>query len=172
MRKFFRRMLYWRQLWRAGVSVRPGVTIISPQSLVLGRNCHIGSDCFLDARGGLQIGDGTIFANEVKILTYNHNLRDRKQTPYDVRLEKKKVVIGSGCWLGRNVLVAPGANMGNGAVAGLGTVVVGTVAANTLVIGNPQRKMRELENVDELYRENGKRSSLFQIIRYVRLRGL
>lgn len=172
MRKLFRKIYHWHSLWQSGLSTRPGVTVVSPQSLSLGRNCHIGTGSFLDARGGLEIGDGTIFSDDVAVLTYNHNLRDRRLLPYDERIEKKKVLIGRGCWLGRGVLVAPGATIGVGAAVGMGTVVAGIVADNTLVVGNPHRQVRELAKVDREYRAGGRRSSLFQIIRYVRFRGI
>lgn len=154
------------------MSVRPGTTIVAPRRLKLGRNCHFGTNCFLDARGGLEIGDGTIFANDVKVLTYNHNLKDRTRIPYDHRIDTKTVRIARGCWLGQSVLVAPGTEIGEGSVAGIGTMVVGKVGAHTLVVGNPCRAVRQLDNAERIYRLNGRRTSLLNVMRYVKLRNI
>ena len=53
------------------------------------------------------------------------------------------VVIGSHCWIGAGAMIRQGIEIGAKAIVGLGAVVVNTVAADTIVAGNPARLKRE-----------------------------
>ena len=50
--------------------------------------------------------------------------------------------LGHDVWIGHGVVVLPGVSMGNGAVAGAGSVVTKDVPAWTIVVGNPARVLR------------------------------
>lgn len=52
--------------------------------------------------------------------------------------------IGRGAWLGANVTILPGVNIGDGAVVGAGSVVTKDVEPNAVVVGSPARKVREV----------------------------
>lgn len=56
--------------------------------------------------------------------------------------------IGNDVWIGQNVLILPGTNIGNGAVIGAGSVVAGKIPAYSIAVGNPCRviKMRFSDN--------------------------
>lgn len=56
------------------------------------------------------------------------------------------VKTGTGCELGANATVRGGVSMGQGSMAALGAVVMNDVAAQALVIGNPARPIRELDD--------------------------
>lgn len=57
----------------------------------------------------------------------------------------KPIHIGPDCWLGGNVIVLPGVNIGNGATIGAGSVVTKDVPPYTVVAGNPARIIRTIE---------------------------
>ena len=50
--------------------------------------------------------------------------------------------LGHDVWIGHGVVVLPGVSMGNGAVAGAGSIVTKDVPAWTIVVGNPARILR------------------------------
>ena len=50
--------------------------------------------------------------------------------------------LGHDVWIGHGVVVLPGVSLGNGAVAGAGSVVTKDVPAWTIVVGNPARVLR------------------------------
>jgi acetyltransferase-like isoleucine patch superfamily enzyme len=56
---------------------------------------------------------------------------------------KGDVVIGHDVWIGAGVTVLSGVHIGNGAVLGASAVVTSDVAAYTIVVGNPARKVRD-----------------------------
>lgn len=65
--------------------------------------------------------------------------RGRRYKTTDNRL---RITIGNDVWLGENVIVTNGANIGNGVIAGAGTVITKDVPDYAIVIGNPARVLR------------------------------
>jgi maltose O-acetyltransferase len=57
----------------------------------------------------------------------------------------KAIVIEDNVWIGGGAILLPGVKMGRKAVVGAGAVVSRNIPANTVVAGNPDRVIRELE---------------------------
>jgi len=55
----------------------------------------------------------------------------------------KKVTIGDRVWIGNNVIVLPGVNIGEGAVCCAGCVVTKSVEPYAVVAGIPAKKVNE-----------------------------
>jgi acetyltransferase-like isoleucine patch superfamily enzyme len=53
----------------------------------------------------------------------------------------KPVVIERNVWLGRGAMVFPGVTIGENSVVAANAVVMASVPANSLVMGNPARRM-------------------------------
>ncbi|MCV5360328.1 acyltransferase, partial [Escherichia coli] len=79
------------------------VKIFDIGSLSIGKHSTINYGCFLDNRGGLDIGDNVNISHCVKIYTMGHDLDD----PF-AKLVKGRVQIGSNSWVFPNVLIMPG----------------------------------------------------------------
>lgn len=58
----------------------------------------------------------------------------------------KPVTIGDGVWIGGNVTVLMGVTIGKNAVIGAGAVVTHDVPENAVIVGNPARVVRYIEN--------------------------
>ncbi len=60
---------------------------IDPHMMEIGNNVYIGFGGFFVASGGIKIGDGSILAHNVEIMTRNHNYDsdDLQSIPYDSR---------------------------------------------------------------------------------------
>ncbi len=56
----------------------------------------------------------------------------------------KPVTIGDNVWIGGRAVINPGVTIGDNAVIASGSVVTKDVPANTVVGGNPARKLKEL----------------------------
>jgi len=64
-------------------------------------------------------------------------------------VEVKPVKVGNKSWLGLNVIILKGVEIGEGAVVGAGSVVVKNVPAWTIVAGNPASVIRSISSEDK-----------------------
>ena len=122
--------------------------IQSPFRCDYGYNIRIGRRSFINYGGILldvapiTIGDEVLIATNVQILTATHPLdAQRRRAWWEFA---KPISIADGVWIGGGALVLPGVSIGENAVVGAGAVVTKDVAANTVVVGNPARVVREL----------------------------
>jgi acetyltransferase-like isoleucine patch superfamily enzyme len=98
------------------------------------------SGCYIQGIGKIYIGDYTIVAQNVSIVSANHDLYDkRKHNP-------NEVIIGKYCWLGVGCTVLPGVRLGDFTVVGAGSVVTKSFPkGNCVIAGNPARLLRMLD---------------------------
>lgn len=126
----------------ASVRVHGRIQIIAPHRLKLGEHVRIGRGCFFHCLGGLSVGDNTQISRDVVIYTASHDYHG-DAIPYDRRYVEKPVVIGRSVWIGMGVFIAPGVTIGDGAVVGLGAVVAKDIPPGEVVVGAPQRVVRQ-----------------------------
>ena len=90
------------------------------------------------ANAKIVIGNGTWIANNVGIITTNHDLRDPS-----VHGEGKEIQIGECCWIGFNSVILPGVTLGPHTIVGAGSVVTHSFPDGYCVIGgNPARYIK------------------------------
>ena len=109
--------------------------------LKIGKGTIVGDNALLDARSGLTLGENVNISSNVSLYTYQHDHRD----PYFrcTSDNTKPIAISNRAWLGSNVIVLPGVNIGEGAVCCAGCVVTKDVEPYTVVAGIPAKKVNE-----------------------------
>jgi len=115
---------------------------------VLGAGCVVGKSAFIDT--GVIMGDrvkvqnhvslfhGVVLGDDVMVgpsACFTNDLRPRTADGWVLT----ETVVGSGVGIGANSTIVCGATIGDWALIGAGTVVVGDVPAHALVVGNPSR---------------------------------
>ncbi|MCK4441368.1 MAG: acyltransferase [Sulfurovaceae bacterium] len=127
------------------------ITIQDSQNLILGDYVNIGSGSYLNCKGGISIGDGTMISRNVLIYSSNHNTNG-SLIPFDDKYICKKVTIGKSVWIGMNVTIVPGVTIGDGAIIGMGTTVSEDIPAGAVVVGAKQRivKYRDMDTFLDL----------------------
>lgn len=110
--------------------------------LKLGRHVLIGSHCFISSdQGGVSIGDHSMIGPAASVIGNNYRY-DRLDVPISQQPQTSKgIVIGEGVWLGAGAVVLDGAHIGDGVIVTPNSVVGGRVAPNTIVQGNPAKKI-------------------------------
>lgn len=121
------------------------------RNIRIGRYTRIGKDCHLDGEGGITIGDGTILAPRVVILTSTHRYKGATTLPYGIEDDLLPVTIGKGCWIGWGAMIRPGVTIGDGAIVAMGAVVVNDVQPGDVVGGNPARKIATRDNMHDVH---------------------
>lgn len=91
------------------------------------------------------VEDGVDMARGVYISDHSHSFDDPDAFIRDQPLFKiAPVRIGSGAWLGQNVVVMPGVTIGRGAVVGANSVVRDDVPDRAVAVGSPARIVKQL----------------------------
>jgi acetyltransferase-like isoleucine patch superfamily enzyme len=117
-----------------------GSELLGPVNI--GSNVFINRDAYI--RSNVTIGDGVSIGPFVRLISDSHEIGHSGHRAGRVRTEA--ITIGSGVWIGANVIVLGGAEIGSGAIIAAGAVVVENVEPNTLVAGIPAKLIRVLGN--------------------------
>ncbi len=96
--------------------------------------------CYIQGENGISIGDGTIFAPGVKIISANHDAGN-----YSKWIEVQGVSIGKNCWIGANAVILPQVTLGNNVIVGAGAVVTRSFPDNSVLAGVPAKLIRQKE---------------------------
>lgn len=132
------------------------------QFVVVLKGARIGVDCNICAhsliegavvigdrvtvKSGVQIWNGSVIGNDVFIgpnVTFSNDLFPRSKKYHR---EFHGVIIHEGASLGANATLLPGVTVGEKAMVGAGAVVTKDVPAHAVVIGNPAKIIRYLED--------------------------
>ena len=108
------------------------------RGIVIGRRTVIGRECWLDARGGLRIGDDVSMNRGVWLIAGDHDPNDPQ---FGTRFAP--IVVGDRAFFGSRAMVLKGVTIGEGAVVAAGAVVTRDVAPYAIVAGNPARVVGE-----------------------------
>lgn len=137
----------WLLLRISGLAVQRSVIdsrgYIGSRLISIGRGASINHAVFLDGSARVSIGESVSIGMNVLVLTGSHELGGPSKRAGE--LNKAPVTIEEGAWVGANSVILPGVTIGRGAVVGAGSLVMKDVAANTVVMGNPARVVKRLD---------------------------
>ena len=113
----------------------------SVENLSVGNDVYIGPEAWIDAQGHVTICDGSVIGPRLKLYSASHNYRSDRLVPYDEKILNGPVIIGANTWIGGDVIIVPGVEIGEGCVVGAGAVVTRSHPACTILGGNPARQI-------------------------------
>lgn len=137
-----RRRLMSKHFAKVGenIHINEGVVIRNIEKMEVGDNVFLGVDNYLQAAAGLEIGDNTMLGPGVKIWTQNHKFEDIDTPIVEQGYDFKKVKIGKNVWVGANVFIMPGAEIGDGCIISAASVVgAKKIPPYSILAGNPAR---------------------------------
>lgn len=118
--------------------------VTAPARIRIGRGVErsfaLSGGCYIQAINGIEIGDDTLFGPGVKMISANHSADLSRHD------ESPPIRIGAGCWIGSNAVILPGVELGDRVVVGAGAVVTRSFPPNTVIAGNPARRLRSSES--------------------------
>lgn len=117
-------------------------TVLGPEGLKLGRNCHINRNSLIDARGSIIIHNNVSISHRVVIMTAGHNYKSK-----DFEYITDIVEIDDYVWVGVNATILGPAHIGRGAIVCAGAVVTKDVPENTIVAGIPAKIIGVRNNI-------------------------
>lgn len=140
--RFFNKLRYWISLRVRNLN-RMRYRLLGVD---VGKNCFISLGAYIDTcyPGSITIGEGTFITRDAKLIAHDHSVY--RLPPDDAGKRDdgrgtihlgKKVFVGAGAIILRNVTV------GDNAIISAGSVVGRDVPANVVVMGNPARVIKE-----------------------------
>jgi acetyltransferase-like isoleucine patch superfamily enzyme len=112
--------------------------------LEIGEDCFVGDECLLDLAEGIRLERQVTLAERVVVLTHlNVGYEDHPLQRHFPAMAAP-VVLREGCFVGANVTILAGVEIGAQAFVAAGSVVTESVPPRTLVGGVPARRIREL----------------------------
>lgn len=128
-----------------GNGTKIGTFVEIQKGVVIGKNCKISSHTFICEGVTIEdecfIGHGVMFTNDRYPRATNNDgsLQTGKDWPVEPILVKRRASIGTGA------TVLPGVTIGENAIVGSGAVVTRDVPAGTIVVGNPAKHLRGVD---------------------------
>jgi len=121
----FRRRRIPKYFAAAGTNllIQEGVRYRGVHKIRVGDDCGLGVDSFLQASGGITLGNRVLLGPGVRIWSVNHVTSDPDRPISEQGYERDEVVIEDDCWLGMSVIILPGVHLPKGCVVSAGSVV-------------------------------------------------
>jgi acetyltransferase-like isoleucine patch superfamily enzyme len=131
--KLFGSKIYWYK--------EKDCIVNNSRNIFVGINSNIGrSGNYIQAAGGIHIGNYVRIATNVGLLSSNHDLYDHNLS------HDKPIKIGDYSWIGMNSIITAGVELGTRTIVGAGSVVTKSFPEGFCVIaGNPAKVIKLLE---------------------------
>ena len=152
------RMVYgWRALdgrWLPHTRVSSQAYIEHPHKLQMADHVFIGPFNFIDASGGLTLGEGCQITNHVSVLTHSTHVAIRVcgrgyfGDPRPAGYKQAATSIGAYTFVGPHAVIAPGAKIGRGVLVRAYSYVSGEVPDFAIVEGQPARAVGDTRELD------------------------
>jgi acetyltransferase-like isoleucine patch superfamily enzyme len=126
------------------VLVGPDVEIRHWRELSVGNNVSIHRGCYIDALGGVTIGDDVSIAHGTSILSFEHGWADPASPIRDNPVTKAPVLIAGDVWIGCGCRILAGVTINRRTIVAAGAVVTKDVPAGTIVGGVPAKVLRSI----------------------------
>ena len=114
--------------------------------LRLGSNISIQRGCYIDAVGGITIGDNVSIAHGTSILSSNHQWDDLSLPIRENPEKPESVRIMNDVWIGCGCRIMAGVTIESRTVIAAGAVVLEDVQSGTLVGGIPARYLKGIKD--------------------------
>lgn len=105
----------------------------------IGRNVTIGEYSFLNGAGNIIIEDNVLCADKINLVSTDHMYTDINIPIRNQGAINAPIIIGEGCWVGINVSILAGTEIGKNCVVGANSVVKGKFPDYCVIAGNPAR---------------------------------
>ena len=121
------------------VVIRANVNISFPWRLTIGDHVWIGEDVGILTLAPVTIESNVCISQRAYLCTGSHDFRRE-----DFKLQVAPITVREGSWIAAACFIAPGVEIGAGAIVSAGSVVFTNVAPKAFVRGNPAAVVSEM----------------------------
>jgi acetyltransferase-like isoleucine patch superfamily enzyme len=116
--------------------------MLATPTVSIGKHCVIGRGSHIIGHWSIELGDDIQTGPYVYITDQNHSYEDIDEPVGWQRPTEGAVKIGPGSWLGANVVILPGTQLGRNTTVAAGAVVRGTFPDHVVLGGVPAKVLR------------------------------
>ncbi len=117
-----------------------GIWKVGP-SIIIKDNVFIGNNCEFNITDKIIIEKDCLIASGCKFIDHNHSFSSVTEIIRKQKSTKKQIHIGPNVWLGVNVVVLMGIEIGEGAIVAAGAIVVESIPPFEIWGGVPAKKI-------------------------------
>lgn len=121
-----------------GLVIKPSVNIKFPWKLVVGNDCWIGENVWIDNLDNVSIGSNVCLSQGALLLTGNH---DYTISTFDYR--NAPIIIEDGVWIGAQSVVCSGVVCKSHSILTVGSIATKDLDEYTIYQGNPAIAIRK-----------------------------
>lgn len=126
------------------------VNYLRSNGMVIGNNTviYLSNNCVIDQTRPwmIEIGDNVSITTGVTILTHGYDWSVFKGIYGDVLGSAGRVKIGNNVFIGMNSTILKGVTIGNNVVIGANSLINKNAPDNSVVVGNPQRVVCDIDS--------------------------
>jgi acetyltransferase-like isoleucine patch superfamily enzyme len=112
-------------------------------SICIGNNVSLSYNCHIGAINKIIIQDNVLIGSNVFITDHSHGDASKEELKISpnkrILFSKGPVIIEENVWIGENVTILPGVTIGKNSIIGANTLVIKSIPANCVAVGNPAR---------------------------------
>lgn len=112
-------------------------------NIEIGENFYANHNLIILDANKVTFGDNVFIAPNCGFYTAGHPL-DYKQRNQGLEYAKP-IKVGNNVWIGGNVVVLPGVEIGDNCVIGAGSIVTKNIPSNSVAVGNPCKVIKTIE---------------------------
>jgi acetyltransferase-like isoleucine patch superfamily enzyme len=122
--------------------------MLATPTVSIGRKCVIGRGSHVIGHWSIELGDEIQTGPYVYITDQNHSYEAIDEPVGWQRPSESAVKIGSGSWLGANVVILPGTTLGQNTTVAAGAVVRGVFPDHVVLGGVPAKVLRHYSPIE------------------------
>lgn len=142
---FALRSLVYRALFaqlRGFCWIQPHVTIVQSNRLRVGKHFGCNSGSYINAIGGITMGDYVLIGSNVTISSGMHDIEGTMPPVFARPTIPKPIRIEDDVWIGAGAVIMPGVTLRRGTVVGANAVVTADTEPYSVNVGVPARNVR------------------------------
>jgi acetyltransferase-like isoleucine patch superfamily enzyme len=117
--------VYWRKSFKLMIDKGAHVKIHN--------GCFFNNFCSINANQLVEIGENSLFGENVKIYDHNHRFNHKNTLVKNQGFSNGHVIIGDNCWIGSNVVILKDTKIGDNTVVSAGSVIKGDIPSDVIV---------------------------------------
>lgn len=121
-----------------GIVIKNNVNIKFPWKLVIGDNCWIGENVWIDNLDHVKIGNNVCLSQGALLLTGNHDYSD-----ISFEYRNDSIILEDGVWIGAKAVVCPGVVCKSHSILAVGSVATKKLNEYEIYQGNPAVYIRK-----------------------------